>query len=157
MHSRRFPGMNREAALSPVIGEMLMIVLAILLVSLFSVSLAGLLPAGRDYTIDISHNESYDGTTIYLWHKGGDWVDKAGLEVLIISSDGKTTTSIPATDQNFTLYSGAAYLNQNSRTFDLGDYIRITRQQFSKGDIIRLVSPRNVIFSGTADPEQPPT
>ena len=147
--------MNREAALSPVIGEMLMIVLAILLVSLFSVSLAGLLPAGRDYTIDISHNESTNGT-IFLWHKGGDWVDKAGLEVLIISSDGKTTTSIPATDQNFTLCSGAAYLNQNSRTFDLGDYIKITGQQFSKGDIIRLVSPRNVIFSGTADPEPPP-
>lgn len=153
MHSRRFPGMNREAALSPVIGEMLMIVLAILLVSLFSVSLAGLLPAGRDYTIDISHNESTNGT-IYLWHKGGDWTDKSGLEVLIISPNGKTTTSIPATDQqNFTLCSDAACLNQNSRTFDLGDYIRITGQQLSDGDIIRLVSPRNVIFSGTADLE----
>ena len=148
--------MNREAALSPVIGEMLMIVLAILLVSLFSVSLAGLLPAGRDYTIDISHNET--NGTIYLWHKGGDWVDKAGLEVLIISPDGKTTTSIPATDQqNFTLCSDAACLNQNSRTFDLGDYIiiKITGQQLSDGDIIRLVSPRNVIFSGTADLEPP--
>ncbi|MFA5330815.1 MAG: hypothetical protein WC342_00405 [Methanoregula sp.] len=39
-----------------------------------------------------------------------------------------------------------------SRTFDLGDYIKIDTGTLETGDTIRLVTPRNVIFSGTADP-----
>lgn len=129
---------------------MLMIVLAILLVSLFSVSLAGLLPAGRDYTIDISHNESADGT-IWLWHKGGDWVEKSGLTVLIIS--GKTTTTFSSANSSFHLCADDGTCD--SRTFNLGDYIKIDADGSLKdGDTIRLVSSRNVIFSGTADTEQ---
>lgn len=139
---------DRNEALSPVVGEMLMIVLAILLVSLFSISLAGLLPAGRDYTIDISHNESADGT-IWLWHKGGDWVEKSGLTVMIIS--GKTTTTIPSANSSFHLCSEDSTCN--SKTFNLGDHIRIDGMTLKPGDTIRLTSPRNVIFSGTADPE----
>ncbi|MFA5330818.1 MAG: type IV pilin N-terminal domain-containing protein [Methanoregula sp.] len=142
---------SNEDALSPVVGEMLMIVLAILLVSLFSISLTGLLPAGRDYTIDIAHNESTDGT-IFLWHKGGDWVDKSGLEVLVISDSGKTITTIPASDSRFTLCSDDDCGTKNSRTFDLGDYITVKYDgSQSDRDTIRLVSSRNVIFSGTAD------
>ncbi|MDD1695135.1 MAG: type IV pilin N-terminal domain-containing protein [Methanoregula sp.] len=141
-----------DEALSPVVGEMLMIVLAILLVSLFSLSLTGLLPSGRDYTIDIAHNESADGT-IYLWHKGGDWVEKSKLEVLIIRDQGKTTTTISSADQRFILCSDEACQTVSGRTFDLGDYIKINSVTISKGDVIRLVSSRNVIFSGTADPE----
>jgi archaeal type IV pilus assembly protein PilA len=157
--------LNRTDALSPVVGEMLMIVLAILLVSLFSVSLAGLLPAGRDYTIDISHNEciNTEGTTgtISLWHKGGDWVEVSGLEVLIIPNGEKNT--IPFNDSQFRIcpYDDNTCGSQ-SRTFNLGDHISLsvpagtlhkTGAIIQKGDIIRLVSSRNVIFSGTADPD----
>lgn len=142
---------GNDEALSPVVGEMLMIVLAILLVSLFSISLTGLLPAGRDYTIDIAHNESADGT-IYLWHKGGDWVEKSELEILVISDVGKTITTIPASDSRFTLCSDDDCGTKNSRTFDLGEYIKIDAGTLEAGDTIRLVTSRNVIFSGTADP-----
>jgi hypothetical protein len=143
-----------EDALSPVIGEMLMIVLALLLVSLFSLSLTQLLPAGRDYTIDIAHNESEDGKTLFLWHKGGDWVETSRLEVMIIQ--GRITHTFPAKDPGFHLVDITG--GKNSRTFDLGDRIELDLGESDppfavrKGDIIRLVSSRNVIFSGTANP-----
>lgn len=159
MKSRHVPAINREAALSPVIGEMLMIVLAILLVSLFSVSLAGLLPEGRDYTVDINHNETVNQTfgTIDLWHKGGDWVEASNLEVIVIPNEGPNKgKTVPL---NFTLCS---YDAGQSKAFNLGDHILITvkpgvlhpssEEPLQSGDIVRLVSSRNVIFSGTANP-----
>lgn len=125
-----------------------MIVLAILLVSLFSVSLAGLLPAGRDYTIDITHNETLgEPGTIWLYHKGGDWVEKSELEVMVIS--GKTTTTIPSTNSS-SFHLCTDENSCDSQTFNLGDCIRIEGIPLHAGDTIRLVSPRNVIFSGTA-------
>lgn len=149
------PLLTSEDALSPVVGEMLMIVLAILLVSLFSMSLTGLLPSGRDYAIDITHNESTDGKTLFLWHKGGDWVETSRLEVMIIQ--GRTTRTLTVKDPGFRLVDITG--GEDSRTFDLGDHIELdlgaSDPSFSvgKGDVIRLVSSRNVIFSGTAHRE----
>ena len=147
-------GIGGEDALSPVIGEMLMIVLALLLVSIFTLSLTGLLPSARDYSIDITHNESADGKSVFLWHKGGDFVDTAKLRVVIIH--GKETFEVTPNDHGFSVLDDEG--NSDSRTFDLGGHIELDLEKtypsftLGKGDTIRLVSPRNVIFSGTANP-----
>ena len=126
-----------ESAVSPVIGEMLMIVLALLLVSLFSVTLLGLLPSERSDSVDIMMNNSCDDVT--LWHKGGDWIKKSDLRIIIIKE--KQTTTIVPSDSSFIL---------ESDSFDIGDRIVIRPGSlvFGGGEIVRLVSGRSVIFSG---------
>lgn len=123
-----------DCALSPVVGEMMMIVLAILLVSLFSVTLLGLLPSERSDTVDISMNNT--STAVTLWHKGGDWIKKSDLQVIIIS--GKETTPIKSSNDVFQL---------QGNSFDLGDTITVDTP-LKGGDIVRLVSRRNIVYSG---------
>lgn len=126
-----------DSALSPVIGEMMMIALALLLVSIFSITLLGLLPAERGDSIDIMMNNSSSGETLQLWHKGGDWVKKSDLKVIII----RDKTSNPL---DFEL---------DGDSFDLGDNITIKNINIKgtgleKGDIVRLINDKNVIYSG---------
>ncbi len=147
-----------EDALSPVVGEMLMIVLALLLVSIFSLSLAGLLPAGRGSTIDITHTEK--NGNLVLWHKGGDWAEVSGLQILIIH-DRNIRTITPgegAFSRSDDAGNTCSGVSTDSRTFDLGDNICIDLKNvyptvtLEQGDVIRLVNAQNVIFSGTANP-----
>ncbi|ADN35130.1 Protein of unknown function DUF1628 [Methanolacinia petrolearia DSM 11571] len=130
-----------DSALSPVIGEMMMIALAVLLVSIFSVTLFGLLPAERSDSIDILQ-EPYNNTNheLKFWHKGGDWVKKSDLKVVTIRDD-HTTETISLSDDNL-----------EGDSFDLGDKITIKSTDFNNGlkngDIIRLISDKNMIYSG---------
>ena len=124
-----------DSALSPVIGEMMMIALAVLLVSIFSVTLLGLLPAERSDSIDIIRSYNSSSDTLQLWHKGGDWVKKSDLKVVIIRDD-HTTETISLSDDNL-----------EGDSFDLGDNITIT-EYLVPGDIVRLISDKNVIYSG---------
>jgi hypothetical protein len=82
-------------------------------------------------------------------------VETSGLQVLIIQ--GKNTTTIRPSDiEAFSLVDDDG--KTGSRTFDLGDHIRIDLTNvvlpdtFRDGNVIRLVNSRNVIFSGTANP-----
>ena len=70
-----------------------------------------------------------------LWHKGGDWVKKSDLKVVIIRDD-HTTETISLSDDNL-----------EDDSFDLGDNITIT-EHLAPGDIVRLISDKNVIYSG---------
>jgi FlaG/FlaF family flagellin (archaellin) len=130
-----------ESAVSPVIGEMLMIVLALLLVSLFSVTLLDFLPSERSAWVDIKMNNSCENVT--LWHKGGDWAKKSDLRVVIIK--GKQTFTISSSDESFIL---------EGNSFDLGDTITVRSGDitFDGGEIVRLVSERSVVFSGVTAP-----
>lgn len=125
-----------DSALSPVIGEMMMIALALLLVSLFSVTLLGLLPAERGDSIDISINNST--SDLCFWHKGGDWVKKSDLKVVIIREDVPPET-ISSSDSRFKL---------DGNSFDLGDNITIKEIDPKAKDIVRLINDKNVIYSG---------
>ena len=57
---------------SEVVGEMLMIALVIVLISVFSAALYNFLPTDRDPSINVMMTN--DQQNITLWHKGGDWV-----------------------------------------------------------------------------------
>ncbi|KAF1076438.1 type IV pilin N-terminal domain-containing protein [Methanogenium sp. MK-MG] len=129
-------------AVSPVLGELMMIVLALLLVSLFSVTLLSLLPSERSDSVDIMMDNSLENIT--LQHKGGDWVRKSDLQIVIIKD--KQTTTIRSSDDFFIL---------EGNSFDLGNEIVVQPPdiKFDGGEIVRLVSARSVIFSGvTSNP-----
>lgn len=137
-----------ESAVSPVIGEMLMIVLALLLVSLFSITLLDFLPSERSPWVDIKMNNS--SADVRLWHQGGDWVKKSDLQVIIIKD--KQTYTIRSSDAAFELRDLNNELS-NSNSFDIGDSIKVQPGfTFDGGETVRLVSKRSVVFSGVIPP-----
>ncbi|NMA88417.1 MAG: type IV pilin [Methanoculleus bourgensis] len=143
-----------ESAVSPVIGEMLMIVLALLLVSLFSMTLLDFLPSERSPWVDIKMNNS--GEDVRLWHQGGDWIKRSDLQVVIIRN--KQTYTIRSSDDAFELRDLNDKLS-NSNSFDLGDRIVVQPAikfpgfTFDGGETVRLVSKRSVVFSGVIPPD----
>ena len=60
---------NSDTGVSEVVGEMLMIVLVIILLSVFSAALYNFLPSDRDPSISVMMKN--DRQNITLWHKGG--------------------------------------------------------------------------------------
>lgn len=122
-----------EEAVSSVVGEMVLLALAIILVALFAASAFSLLPGGRDDVVDVVMTNTTD--TVTFWHKGGDWVEKDDLEVVIIGRDrSKETIS------SFTL-------DPDTRVFDLGSSLTV-ETSLKKGDVVRLVTGHNVVFAG---------
>ena len=81
---------KQNAAVSEVVGEMLMIGIVLILVAVFLASLSNHLPSERSPTVTIRMSNDTDGH-ITLWHKGGDWV-KADTMRVIVSDENNTIT-----------------------------------------------------------------
>ena len=150
---------QHDEAVSSVVGEMIMIALVVILVALFATSAFSLIPGGREASVDVAMKNASNGTlvandtTAVFWHKGGDWVEKKDLTVVVIGKDGSRTEypSRKSGPENFTLYSHAG--SSGVEAFDLGGRleVRLDRKLTSK-DTLRLVTPKNVIFSGEVLP-----
>ncbi|WP_292408309.1 MULTISPECIES: type IV pilin N-terminal domain-containing protein [unclassified Methanoculleus] len=129
-----------DAAVSPVIGEMLMIVLALLLVSLFSVTLLDLLPAERSPSVEIQMNNTLENVTLY--HKGGDWLKKSDVQVIVFRDRNILRSDFDLRDQS----------DKPVQSFDLGDTVVVQfvspSETFKSGDIVRLVSGKSTLYSG---------
>ena len=78
---------EKDDAATSVIGEILLMALVIILVSLFAASAFDLLPGDRQSTTDVSM--SFEGDKISFWHKGGDWIEGGELSASLTDSDGK--------------------------------------------------------------------
>lgn len=131
-----------EAGVSEVVGEMLMIGLAIILIGLFSSLLGNFLPSARDPGVTILMTNDRENVT--LWHKGGDWVKAEELTVIV----GNDTVRRSYSRQN-----AQFAMEPKKDVFDLGSNITIMTGTFFKGDeTVSLVTPRAVIFSGTVHP-----
>ena len=76
-----------DDAVTSVVGEILLMALVIILVSLFAASAFDLLPGDRQSAVDVSM--SINGDTISFWHKGGDWIEGGELSASLTESDGK--------------------------------------------------------------------
>lgn len=76
-----------DDAVTSVVGEILLMALVIILVSLFAASAFDLLPGDRQSAVDVSM--SINGDTISFWHKGGDWIEGSELSASLTESDGK--------------------------------------------------------------------
>lgn len=132
-----------DNAVSEVVGEMLMVALVIVLLSIFSAALYHYLPADRDPSITIRMNNDTRGN-ITLWHKGGDWVMAEDLTVVVGSGD--SSRRIPGNNANFTLV-------PKKDVFDLGSNITVMMPQDLAGnESVKLVTPHAVLYTGRINP-----
>lgn len=129
---------NLEAGASEVIGEMLMIGLAVILIAVFASVLGNYIPAAHDPSITILITNDHENVT--LWHKGGDWVKAEDLTVIV----GNDTARRSYTQQNTQFV-----MVLKKDVFDLGSNITITTgTSFTGDETVSLVTPRAKIFSG---------
>lgn len=82
---------KRDDAATSVVGEILLMALVIILVSLFAASAFDLLPGDRQSVVDVSMSYDKDTKTISFWHKGGDWIDGDDLTVTLTAGNTKQT------------------------------------------------------------------
>ncbi|QSZ66201.1 type IV pilin [Methanofollis aquaemaris] len=133
-----------DDAVSSVVGEMIMIVLVIILVALFATSAFSLIPGGREASVDIAMTNESGDSTVIIWHKGGDWVEKNDLKVVILGEDGSRDEY---TGPDFDLYD---HNGDPTGAFDLGGRLEVDLDRPLKGgkDTVRLVTQTNVVYSG---------
>lgn len=126
----------REDGVSGVVGEMLMIALVIVVISVFSAAIGNFLPSGRDPSISVMM--SNDRQNITLWHKGGDWVRAEDLTVIVGNETGRST------------FSGEMLVIVPAKpVFDLGSNITVRLPATPEGnETVRLVTPRTVVYTG---------
>lgn len=122
---------RRDPAVSPVLGEVLMIVLVLILVPMVTISLLNQMPEDRTPTISIKMGSLSQAGELHLYHKGGDWVKHEDIHLTINGIEDISWRS--------------RFLNQ---TFDLGDNLTLTG--IAPGTTISLVTRRAVVFSGVA-------
>ena len=133
---------KRDDAATSVVGEILLMALVIILVSLFAASAFDLLPGDRQSVVDVSM--SYDKTNKILsfWHKGGDWIDGDDLKVTLTAANGQKYTP---SEKSLTDYQGVDKL-----VFDLGGCYTVGPYDSSlagKTVNIRLTSTDSVLYA----------
>lgn len=134
------PETERNSAVSEVVGEMLMIGLVLILVSVFTASLADYLPSERSPAVTIRMGNDTSGH-IVLWHKGGDWVKADSLKVIVSNASSMETYTLKSSPP-FTLV-------PDQQAFDLGGSITVSCGRPILGDEeVVLATDRAVLFSG---------
>jgi archaeal type IV pilus assembly protein PilA len=127
-----------DTGVSEVVGEMLMIALVVVLLSVFSATLYNFLPVDRDPSISIMI--SNDRQNITLWHKGGDWIKVEDLTI-IVGDETKRTS--------FSAGNGDLILVPDKTVFDLGSNITVRMPSDLEGyETVKLVTSRTVIYTG---------
>jgi archaeal type IV pilus assembly protein PilA len=132
------PGTVPDSGVSEVVGEMLMIALVIVLISVFSATLFNFLPTSRDPSINVMMTN--DQQNITLWHKGGDWVKFEDLTVIVGNETNRSS---------FSTRTGNLILVPNKTVFDLGSNITVQMPRILEGnETVKLVTPHTVIYTG---------
>ena len=132
---------KRDDAATSVVGEILLMALVIILVSLFAASAFDLLPGDRQSVVDVSMQIN-DDKTLSFWHKGGDWIDGDDLTVTLTDESGQkhTLTATSLTD----------YQEVDKLVFDLGGCYTVGPYDSSlagKTVNIRLTSTDSVLYA----------
>nr|WP_319376550.1 type IV pilin N-terminal domain-containing protein [uncultured Methanoregula sp.] len=130
-----------NAAVSEVVGEMLMIGMVLILVCVFSASLPDYLPSERSPTVTIRMVVNDSSGQVVLWHKGGDWVKADSLKVIISNASSM---------ESFTKKSSRPFvIVPDTQAFDLGGNITADCGRPLIGDEeVALATDRAVLFSG---------
>ena len=129
---------DADAGASEVVGEMLMIALVIVLLSVFSAALFNFLPTDRDPSINVMM--SNDRQNITLWHKGGDGIKFEDLTVIVGNETNRSS---------FSYKSGNLILVPNKTVFDLGSNITVQMPTSLEGnETVKLVTSHTVIYTG---------
>ncbi|MFA5237254.1 MAG: type IV pilin N-terminal domain-containing protein [Methanoregula sp.] len=133
---------RNTGAVSEVVGEMLMIGIVLILVAVFSASLANYLPSERSpgVTIRLANDT---GGNITLWHKGGDWVKADTMRIIVADGNNSVTKSyMLKSDPPFTHV-------PDTEAFDLGDCLTVAwGGPLAGNESVTLATDRAVLFSG---------
>ena len=131
---------KRDDAATSVVGEILLMALVIILVSLFAASAFDLLPGDRQSVVDVSMQIN-DDKTLSFWHKGGDWIDGDDLKVTLTDESGQkhTLAATSLTD----------YQRVGKLVFDLGGCYTVNLPApVPEGIVnIRLTSTDSVLYA----------
>ena len=130
---------KRDDAATSVVGEILLMALVIILVSLFAASAFDLLPGDRQSVVDVSMSVN-DDNTLSFWHKGGDWI--AGDDLTVTLTEGTTKQTLEET--SLTDWESNAKV-----VFDLGGCYTVNLPApVPEGIVnIRLTSPDSVLYA----------
>ncbi len=134
--------MKQEDAVSTVVGEMLLLVIALVLTSVFAVSILGLIPGDREEVVNVGMNASVATGTIQLWHKGGDWIENGTLTVSVYNGTNKFDK------RNISELECRNQTDDRVEIFQLGGYLAFTVDSLSSRDEVRLSTQRTTIFAG---------
>ena len=126
-----------DDAVTSVVGEILLMALVIILVSLFAASAFDLLPGDRQSAVDVSMEKGTD--TVTFWHKGGDWIDGSELSASLTEADG--TKHVLETESLQDCF-GA-----KKRVFDLGGSYTVKLPAAAGTVSIRLTSADSVLYA----------
>ena len=131
---------KRDDAATSVVGEILLMALVIILVSLFAASAFDLLPGDRQSVVDVSMSVNNDNT-LSFWHKGGDWIAGEDLTVTLTKSDG---TKSVLTQKSLTDWE-----EHPKVVFDLGGCYTVSLpDSVPTGEVsIRLTSSDSVLYA----------
>jgi FlaG/FlaF family flagellin (archaellin) len=140
-----------DGAVSEVVGEMLMVALVLLLISVFSASLSAYLPIERSPSVTVMmSNDTYGNITI--WHKGGDSVKASDLKIKISKVSNTMTNQV----ETYLYLVNDTDLVPPSQSFGLGSNITVDwGQPFLGNEKVVLATDRAVIFSGVVGSEPP--
>jgi len=137
MSSERYPG--NDSAVSPVVGEMLMLALVLILMAVFAAAASNVLPAPREPSVTIL--QEVKGTSVSLHHKGGDPIPLSEIRVMVNETELDRT--------NWKLYDfNGGQVTDRDGLFDLGGNISLGVGGAGHGDRIKLATSRSVFFSG---------
>ena len=128
---------TKDDAVSSVVGEMLLLTIALILTAVFAVSAFSFLPGDREDIVDVDAEIS--SNTITFWHKGGDAVPKDQLSAAVY--DGVTPKTVTVTSLK-----NAA--DAETAVFDLGGSYTVSVSSLTSGDEIRLSTDRTIIYTG---------
>ncbi|MBR5007348.1 MAG: type IV pilin N-terminal domain-containing protein [Methanocorpusculum sp.] len=131
---------KRDDAATSVVGEILLMALVIILVSLFAASAFDLLPGDRQSVVDVSMSYDDANKTLSFWHKGGDWIAESDLTVTLTEGNSKTTLG----QKSLTDFEG-----QTKVVFDLGGCYTVSLpDSVPTGEVsIRLTSSDSVLYA----------
>ena len=132
---------KRDDAATSVVGEILLMALVIILVSLFAASAFDLLPGDRQSVADVSMEYDKDANTLSFWHKGGDWI--AGDDLTVTMTEGNTKKTLEK--KSLTDWEG-----NDKVVFDLGGCYTVNLPDgypTSEAVSIRLTSSDSVLYA----------
>ena len=130
---------KRDDAATSGVGEILLMALVIILVSLFAASAFDLLPGDRQSVVDVSMSVNNDNT-LSFWHKGGDWI--AGEDLTVTLTEGNTKK--PLVEKSLKDWEG-----KEKVVFDLGGCYTVSLPDpVPTGEVsIRLTSSDSVLYA----------
>ncbi len=134
-----------DDAVSPVVGEMLVLTMVLILAAVFSSSLSGFIPEDRPQSVDLAIYGDYsfaDERNVTIWHKGGDPVHITDIRVIFSGGPGKVFSDT-GYGKNMTVNG-----DDNKKAFLPGDRLEVDPGINVSGCSVRISTSNAVIFTG---------